>query len=92
MPKVYAERSDVSYEPVNVDVNEFISMCDEKETQEVIERLLENGDITDDFLMSHDRSQIDSTFKLNLLSLRNKWYMLSQEDEETINKIANKYK
>ena len=47
-------------------------MCDEIETREIIECLLENGDITDDYLIDFNRPRIDSTFRLNLLSLSNK--------------------
>ena len=91
MPRFYSDQPFID-DPIDVDVSEFIAMCDTQDTQEIINCLIENGDIDDNYLNSFDRTRIDGTFKMSLLSLRDKWFMLSQEDEEIINKIANKYK
>ena len=90
MPRFYTEY-DHAY--VTVDPSEFMSTCDDADRQEIIDYLFDKGYLKDDVLIDvKNRDQIDSTFRSNLYVLKDKWYMLTQEDEETINKITNKYR
>jgi len=85
---------------IHIDPYEYILACNSSEIKDLVEQLdsdghiekeieyVSNGQDTD---YTIDDESIDFTFKRNLLSLFHKWNYISPEDEEIINKIAEKY-
>lgn len=72
---------------------EFVSSCSKIERNKLINVLKEYGYIIVDTSNGNDRiTNLEETFENHLDSLRGKWNRLTQEDEETILKIAKKFK
>lgn len=76
---------------VDVDVNDFLDECSSDEIDEVIEYLIDANWLSEDRKvipqnLSFDEEQLHK----NLYKIRDNYYMLSEEDEEIIKKIANK--
>jgi len=85
-------RFDVN-EDIDLDVDEFLSACDSGDIKELIEALIENGDLE----MKHfaDRSRMsagEQIFEEHLSSISGRWNQLTQEEEETILKIGARFR
>jgi hypothetical protein len=86
MPTFYAE-------DVDIDIDKFLSACSSRETEELIDALIEDG-----YLIKNCRanstlydSVSESFFEEALRKLHGKWNMLTQEEEEIILKIASRF-
>jgi hypothetical protein len=85
MPTFYAE-------DINIDVNEFLSACNSREIQELIDALIHDGHIEKPREKSNENmSAGEQIFEHKLSKLHGMWNRLSKEDEETIVKIADKF-
>lgn len=92
MPRFY-EYQDVEVD-LDIDIDEFLNKCDSSEKEELIDALIEDG-----YLKKHCRlnfnevnySVTEAQFVEALDKLMNKWNMLSQEEEQLILNIANRF-
>ena len=89
MPTFYSEEIDVS-------PDEFLSACDKEEIKEIIDALVEDGYIRkNDVLSSDGKSTLSASediFEEHLNALHGRLHMLTNEEEETIIKIASKFR
>jgi hypothetical protein len=87
MPTFYAE-------DIEIDVDKFLSSCNDRDKEELIDALIEEGylkkDCREDF-KDYNYSVSESHFVEALDKLRSKWNMLTKEEEEFILKIANRF-
>lgn len=79
------------YLETDIYVDEFLNECSEDDIKEIIRYLIDNNIISEDRKMdfanlSYDEEQLHK----NLDKIKNNYYVLSNEDEETIKRIANK--
>lgn len=88
MPTFYPDVEDI-----NVDPEEFLSACDTRETEELIDALIEGGYLKKNCRPSYDESYSpsESFYQEALDKLNGKWNMLTKEEEELILKIANRF-
>ena len=85
MPSFYVD-------DVDIDVDEFLSACSKSEKERLVEYLAEDGYVLKNQLESSERmSAAEEIFEDHLLALRGKWNLLTNEEEETIIKIAKKF-
>lgn len=89
MPKFYQQ----SETYIDVDVDEYLSNCNTKETEELIDALIEDGYLKKDCRVNDYEvySPSESFYQEALEKLNSKWNMLTQEEEELIIKIANRF-
>jgi hypothetical protein len=76
---------------VDVDIDEFLDECNNREIDEIINWLIDNNHINEsqktvDINLSFDEEQLHK----NLYKIRDSYYLLSEEEEELIKQIANK--
>ncbi len=87
MPTFYAE-------DIDIDADEFISACNDREKEELIDALIATGylkrDCREDF-KDYNYSVSEAHFVEAIDKLRNKWNMITSEEEELILKIANRF-
>lgn len=87
MPTFYAE-------DIDIDADEFLSYCNDRDREELIDALIEGGylkkDCKEDF-KDYNYSVSEAHFVEAVDKLRSKWNMLTQEEEELIIKIANRF-
>lgn len=87
MPTFYAE-------DIDIDADEFLSSCNDRDKEELIDALIEDGylkkDCREDF-KDYNYSVSEAHFVEALDKLRSKWNMLTKEEEEFIIKIANRF-
>ena len=77
------------YINVNIDVEEFVDSCSSWEIDE-LKKLLGVNDNVD--IIDTDKMSLDGlNFVYNIGKLSHMYYRLTQEEINTINKIANKY-
>jgi hypothetical protein len=77
----------------DIDVDEFLSACDSGDIEELIEALIENGDLEmKDFIDRSRMSAGEKIFEEHLSSISGRWNQLTQEEEETILKIGAKFR
>lgn len=77
-------------EDVDVDILEVLDECDATEIQQAIEWLEEGG-----YLSGYDVSEKTyphDQFYQSMMSISQNYYMLTPEEQATIENIANKYK
>jgi hypothetical protein len=86
MPRFYQE---VEAE-VEINADEFISYCTKKEIQELISCLSRKGYISGDTMLNEKCSIFEKDYIENCIKLSSSYYQLTNEDCETIKKIANK--
>jgi hypothetical protein len=87
MPTFYAE-------DIDIDADEFLSYCNDRDREELIDALIKGGylkkDCKEDF-KDYNYSVSEAHFVEAVDKLKNKWNMLTQEEEELIIKIANRF-
>jgi hypothetical protein len=79
---------------VDVDVDEFVSSCSKREIQELIECLVEEGYLHKNVIGINPTENLgtyESDFNENLDKLKEKYFLLSNEDEQVIQNIFKKY-
>ena len=84
---------------LDIEVYEFVRACSKRDIKELIEELIEDGHLPKDIynakgevkkeLNRKTSSEIDFEDKLERLKI--KYYSLTKEDEETLEKIFKKY-
>jgi hypothetical protein len=81
---------------VDVDVDEFISVCSKREIKRLIECLVEEDHLPESVLSfkeegNEKRGRMESEFIEKLDRLKDKYYSLSVEEEDSIEKIFKKH-
>lgn len=90
MPKFY-KQTEVCVE-TEVDIDDFLNACSSKDIDELVDALIEDGHISEKAKLSYDcYSAAEAYFEEALEKLKGKWNMLTQEEEEIILKIANRF-
>lgn len=74
---------------VDIDVEDFLESCSRKEKEELI-KILKEGDLWEN-TVSSNLSVLEQEWNDVLTKLAKSRLRLSNEDEELIKKIANKY-
>lgn len=76
----------------NVDVDDFVDACNKREIKELVEFLSEQGHISPSVITSHEsQGVLESFFMEKMDKLREKYYRLSQEDEQILEDLFKKY-
>lgn len=75
---------------LDVSVDEFMTECNENQIQEIIDYLNENNYIPDDRL-NKQYGVAEYEFESALNTLRNKWNMLTSDEETMILNIAKRF-
>jgi len=74
-----------------IDVDEFLSQCSQREIEEVIKYLREDGHLDDtDLGINKATSPMEEFFEANLNKLHGSYHMLGTDDIDAIQKIANR--
>jgi hypothetical protein len=92
MPRFY-EYEEVEVN-IDIDVDDFLDRCDSSEKEELIDALIEDGYLIKNCrnnFTDHGRSVPESMYVQAIEKLRDKWNMLTQEEEQIILKIANRF-
>ena len=78
---------------VDVDVDDFLSACNKKEIEELIDTLIEDGHLPQNVSKEHQikLGVLESDFVDKMDQLKEKYYRLSQEDEKTLENLFKKY-
>jgi hypothetical protein len=90
MPSFYVE-------DVDIDVDDFLSACSSREIKEVIAALVEDGHLPKNVINSEGevnkpkRGVLEIEFIDKLELLKEKYYSLTLEDEQTIQEFFKKY-
>lgn len=88
MPSFYSEN-------IDIEVNEFLSACNKRELQELIEALYDDGHLEKaGYKTVHTKKRVtlDREEYINAIDkLHDSYYSVSQEDVDLIKSIANKY-
>lgn len=94
MPILSKYIDDLDYDvDVDIDVDEFLYACSPSDTQEVIEQLIDNGDLDLKDTVDHSKmSASEKIFEEHLLSISGRWNQLTQEEEELILKIGARFR
>lgn len=74
---------------VDIDVDDFLDSCSRREKEQIIKKLKE-GDLWED-TESENLSLMEMEWSETLTKLANARLRLTNEEEEIIKKIANKY-
>lgn len=84
MPSFYAD--------VEVEVDEFVDNCSKREIEELVKYLHKEGHLNEDTIPAENMNLLDQEWAevLDKLSGRNR-LQLSNEEEEIIKKIANRF-
>lgn len=85
---------DFLIDDLGITPDEFLSKCNRKEIDELINLLDEEGYLPEDYKERVDYDKLcvsEKIFVDYVVGLTNKWTSLSKEDEETIIRIAKKY-
>lgn len=80
-----------SNDDIVIDVDDFISECNEIEIEEVIQNLRDSGYIKEKDLFPEPLSIIETIFEENLNKLHGKFHSITSEEEELIMKIASRF-
>jgi hypothetical protein len=78
---------------IDVDVDEMLDACSRREKDELIDLLVEEGLVKRLVGKNGDSklSNMESEFFEKIDMLKDKYYSLSREDEETMNNLFKKY-
>jgi hypothetical protein len=78
---------------VDVDVDDFISACSEREITELVDALIDEGHIPASAGKGTNSNVgvLESIFIGKLDQLKESYYRLSQEDEKTLEDLFKKY-
>lgn len=77
---------------IDVDIDEFLNECSSNEIEDVIEYLIDNNFISEDRkIIPQNLSFDEEQLHKNLNKIKDNYYLLSEEEEELIKQIANKF-
>ena len=85
--------NNIIVDDVEIDVDEFIDQCSPSEIEDIIDALIDMGELKD---YSRSKSKYafhisESEFEEALQKLSGKWNQLSSEEEESILSIAKRF-
>jgi hypothetical protein len=87
MPTFYAE-------DFKIDVDEFLSACSSREKEELIDALIEDGYLKENCRVDYkyELLSVPESFYIDAIDkIKDRWNMLTQEEEEIILKIASRF-
>ena len=92
MPYITAYNVDVD---LDIDVDDFLSECSSKEIKELINALIEDGHLNKNPLVLDPKAKLSAAEeeyinKLHVIS--SKYYSMTDEELEMIDKLYNKYR
>jgi hypothetical protein len=79
---------------LDIEIDEFLDKCNNSEKEYLIDALIEDGYLKKDCrenFKDYDYSVSEAHFVEAVDKLRNRWNMLTSEEEELILKIANRF-
>jgi hypothetical protein len=76
---------------VDIDVDDFISNCSEREIKELIGALKGDGHLPNYFPTNEKMSFLEESFVKKMSELSSHYIRLSREDEEILEKLFKKY-
>ena len=76
---------------VDVDVDDFISQCNKREINEIIDILIGDGYLPQYLKTKNTSSFLGIKFSEKLNELGNHYLRISREDEEVLEKLFKKY-
>jgi hypothetical protein len=76
---------------VDIDVDDFISNCSEREIKELITTLKDNGHLSNYFPTNEKMSFLEESFVKKMSELSSQYTRISLEDEEVLEKLFKKY-
>jgi hypothetical protein len=79
---------------IDIDADEFVSSCSKRDIKNLIDALVEDGHLPELVLSNGNKTNLgyhESEFIEKLTILGTKYYSLSKEDEDTLEKIFKKY-
>lgn len=78
---------------LDIDVDEFLSACSRREIKEIIEALVEDGHLPKLVLgdLNPKEGRLQSDFSNKIEMLKEKYYSISNEDEQLLENIFKKY-
>jgi hypothetical protein len=87
MPEIRA------YTDIDVDVDEFVSSCNKREINELIEELVFNGYLNENSVIvpSNNMGLMESMFVEKLSKLTSCYYRLTTEELQTLENLFKKY-
>lgn len=81
-----------AYADVDVDVDEFVSVCSKREIKELIEVLVEDGHLPKAAVIETKNSgMLQTEFLGKMNNLVDNYYRISKEDEEILENLFKKY-
>ena len=92
MPNFTAYNVDVD---VDVDVDDFLSECSSREIKELINALIEDGHLEKNPLVKRPDENVgvlEGEYLSKLYLLSSKYYSMTEEEIELIDKLYNKYR
>lgn len=92
MPNFTAYNVDVD---LDIDVDDFLSECSKREIKELINALIEDGHLAKHPLLpGHEEkwSKMEEEFVDKLRTISSKYYQMSDEELDMIDKLYNKYR
>lgn len=92
MPNFTAYNVDVD---LDIDVDDFLSECSKREIKELINALIEDGHLAKHPLLpGHEvkLSKMEEEFVDKLHTISSKYYQMSDEELDMIDKLYNKYR
>lgn len=89
MPTFYTEELDI-------DADEFLSACKDRDKEEIIDILIEEQYLKKDCRLNNQSKQynysiVEAQFEEALNKLSGKWNMLTSEEEQLIIKLASRF-
>jgi hypothetical protein len=77
---------------VDINVDEFLSACDNRDKEELVTALVDDGYIKPSDLIREDKMTVpEQIFEEALSKLHGKWNMLSKDEEEMIMALAKRF-
>ena len=78
-----------------IDVDDFLYECNERDIKDLIDALIERGDLPESVRVLSDTptqiSAVESEFENALSKLHGKWNNLTSEEEQTIINISKRF-
>lgn len=78
---------------VDIDVDRFLSACDHRDIEEIIEYLIYEEYISEDQVLTENKKagMLEEIFIENMDKLKEKYYCISKEDEKVLEGLFQKY-
>lgn len=76
---------------IDVTVDDFLSACSPKEIKELITALVEDGHISNSFIVNDKMSLMESDHRKYCETIANRYHSMTNDECEIIKKIAERY-